>query len=203
MIQALVTALISYLGTTSDYLVVLLLVFAHYGTRANRRSVIIGAYVGNFVLVGVALMIAVVLKKVPDEWLLGLLGIIPIVMGIKAYFFGDDEESAVKARLGSFSPVQIIYNVILNTVATCGADNLALYVPYFANTDLSFLPAILILFLVVLTIVIFVAKWCAGLQVVSHVFEKYGELFQLVIYIVLGVYVMLEAGTLQHLLALI
>ncbi|MCM0582084.1 cadmium resistance transporter [Weissella diestrammenae] len=203
MVTALITAILSYLGTTSDYLMILLLVFTRYQQTKQRQNVVIGAYLGNLVLVILSLLVAMLLKQVPDEWLLGLLGLIPIYLGIKGYFWPKDESNEVAERLSGMSAGRIILNVIVLTVATCGADNLALYIPYFANLNMLYLPLILGAFIVILTLIIGLAWWGSRLNFIGQLFKRYGEKIQLVIYVGLGVYVMFEAGTIQSLLHLL
>ena len=91
MVETLLTALTSYIGTTSDYFVVLLLLFAQFRTQPQRQAIIWGAYLGNALLVFVAVAIALLLKRVPEEWVLGLLGFVPIAMGLQKFFSSKDE----------------------------------------------------------------------------------------------------------------
>lgn len=205
MLEVLGTALLSYVGTTSDYFVVLLLVFGLYRGKL-ARPVFIGAYLGNFLLIAVAVIVAYVLKLVPEEWLLGLLGLIPIYMGVRGWFSGDegeDEADQAAAKLAKTSTNQIISSVILITVTTCGADNLAMYVPFFANTPFSYLPAVLVLFLVILTVIIFAAYYLTLLPPVHRFCDRFGEKTTAVIYIILGLYVLVDSGTISHVLAII
>ena len=55
-------------------------------------SITLGQIIGSFALVLVSLFFAVILKLVPEEWILGLLGLIPLGLGIKYLFFGDDDD---------------------------------------------------------------------------------------------------------------
>ncbi|QBO36679.1 permease [Periweissella cryptocerci] len=200
MFRAMSTAFLSYIGTTSDYFVILLLIFGIYRGKL-ARPVFIGAYVGNFLLVAISVIIAYVLKFIPAEWMLGLLGIIPIVMGIKGYFSDDDEADEAAETLAKANPKKIITNVVMITLAACGADNMAMYIPFFANTDFKYVPAILVMFLIILTVVIFAAYHLTLLPPVHAFFEKYGEIATSAIYILLGLYVLIDAGTITHLLA--
>ncbi|WP_056977411.1 cadmium resistance transporter [Lentilactobacillus senioris] len=202
MLEALGTALLSYIGTTSDYFVILLLMFGMYRGKL-ARPVVIGAYLGNGLLLAVAIIVAYVLKLIPAEWLLGLLGLIPIYMGIRTFFADDDEVDEAKETLAKASSTKIISNVVLITVTTCGADNLAMYIPFFANTPFAYLPAILGLFLVILTVIIFAAYRLTLVPAVHQFFAKFGETTTAIIYIALGLYVLWDAGTITHILALI
>lgn len=111
------TAVFSYIGTTTDYFVVLLLLFGKYQSRKETKPVIVGAYIGNALLVLVSLAIALLLQQVPAEWLLGLLGLIPIYMGIKSYLSDEDEGDEIEERLNNIQPKNILKDVILITFA--------------------------------------------------------------------------------------
>ncbi|WP_268912218.1 cadmium resistance transporter [Lentilactobacillus sp. SPB1-3] len=202
MLEALGTALLSYIGTTSDYFVVLLLVFGMYRGRL-ARPVFAGAYVGNLILIAVSLIIADVLKLIPEEWILGLLGFIPIFMGIKGLFSHQDEGEDAAKKLSKTNSKKVFSSVVLITVAGCGADNMAMYIPFFANTSATYVPAILVLFLVVLSIIIFSAYYLTLLPPVHVFFEKFGEMSRSIIYIALGCYVLYDAGTISHFISMI
>ena len=202
MLEALGTALLSYIGTTSDYFVILLLVFGLYRGKL-ARPVFYGAYVGNFILVAVSLLVADVLKLIPQEWVLGLLGLIPIYMGIKGFYSDEDEGGEAADKLSKSNSKKVFSNVVLITFAACGADNMAMYIPFFANTNSAYVPAILVLFLVVLSIIIFAAYYLTLLPPVHVFFEKFGDIATSIIYIALGLYVLIDAGTISHLISLI
>lgn len=202
MFATMWTAFLSYLGTTSDYFVILLLIFGIYRGRL-ARPVFIGAYIGNGLLVIISLIIAYGLQLIPATWILGLLGLIPIAMGVKGFFVDDDEADEAAETLAKADPKKIISNVVLITFAACGADNMALYIPFFANTNFAYVPAILLMFLVVLTVVILAAYHLTLLPPVHRFFEKYGDIATSVIYIGLGLYVLIDAGTLAHVLSLL
>ncbi|KAB2309583.1 cadmium transporter, partial [Staphylococcus epidermidis] len=78
MIQTIVTAAILYIATAVDLLVILLIFFAKAKTKKEYRDIYIGQYVGSVTLIVVSLFFAFVLNYVPEKWILGLLGLIPI-----------------------------------------------------------------------------------------------------------------------------
>ena len=55
------------------------------------RNIYIGQYVGSVTLIVVSLFFAFVLNYVPEKWILGLLGLIPIYLGLKVAIFDDCE----------------------------------------------------------------------------------------------------------------
>ncbi|WP_082405425.1 cadmium resistance transporter [Lacticaseibacillus pantheris] len=119
-----------YISTSLDYLLILMMIFGSVKPH-QRRLVYWGDLLGTGILVATSLFIALVLRLVPAEWVLGLLGLIPVLMGIKLVLAGEhDDDSVVASR---FKPANIISSVALITVATCGADNIGVYVPLFAS----------------------------------------------------------------------
>jgi cadmium resistance protein CadD (predicted permease) len=86
------------------------------------------------------------------------------------------------------------------TIATCGADNIALYVPYFTTVNLSLLPMIFIIFIFILSFSIFLAQRVTKIKIIYQILERFGDKAQLFIYVILGIYVMFSAGTIQHFL---
>lgn len=203
MVKDIVTAVFSYIGTTTDYFVVLLLMFGKYQSRKETKPVVIGAYIGNALLVLISLGIAIVFQQVPATWLLGLLGLIPIYMGIRSYFSDEDEGDEIEERLNNIQPKNILKDVILITFAACGADNMALYIPYFTTVSVTTLPIIFSIFVVILTIVIYSAYKLVSVPMVKKFFDRKGDLIQMVVYVVLGLYVLFEAGSIQHIIKLV
>ncbi|USS91601.1 cadmium resistance transporter [Fructobacillus americanaquae] len=199
------TGFFSYLGTTSDYFVILVLLFATFRQKSQVRPIVLGAYLGNALLVGVALLIGGVLKQIPAEWLLGFLGLVPIAIGLKNYFSDEEEEEGevFVTKVQETPHQRIILTVVWMTIAGCGADNLALYIPYFLLANWLVLPIIFLMFTVILTSCIFLAYRLAKVQKVQNFFERYGDFMQLLVYVVLGIYILFDAGTVTHLLSLL
>lgn len=205
MITTLITGFFSYLGTTSDYFVILVLLFATFRQKSQVRPIILGAYLGNALLVGAALLIGGALKQIPAEWLLGLMGLVPVAIGLKNYFSneGEEEGEAFVTKVQETPNQRIVLTVVLMTIAGCGADNLALYIPYFSLANWAALPIIFLMFTAILTICIFLAYRLAKVQKVQDLFERYGDLMQLLVYVALGIYILFDAGTVTHLLSLL
>ena len=66
-------------------------IFARAKTRKEYRDIYIGQYLGSIILILVSLFLAFVLNYVPEKWILGLLGLIPIYLGIKVAIYDDCE----------------------------------------------------------------------------------------------------------------
>ena len=81
--ETIVSALLVFVSTSIDYLVVLTILFAIQG-REGLKSIYAGQYIGTGLLVLVSLIAAYFLNFIPQDWIIGLLGLIPLGLGIRA-----------------------------------------------------------------------------------------------------------------------
>jgi len=200
MLKTILTGVTAYISTGLDYLVILMVIFGRV-KHQDRWVVLIGDFLGTIVLVGSSLAIAFFLGFVPAPWLLGLLGLIPIYLGIKLWVQGDDDDQdAIAGKVSD--PKSLIISVALITMATCGADNVGIYVPLFTTVAPSSIPLILLTFAVMVVIFWELGYRLACLPKVADVLEKQGRYITIAVYILIGLYIIWDNGTVQHLLQL-
>ena len=204
MIQTIVTAAILYIVTALDLLVILLMFFARAKTRKEYRDIYIGQYVGSVALIVISLFFAFVLNYVPEKWILGLLGLIPIYLGIKVAIYGDCEgEKRAKKELNEKGLSKLVGTVAIVTIASCGADNIGLFVPYFVTLSVTNLLITLFVFLILIFFLVFTAQKLANIPGVGEIVEKFGRWIMAVIYIALGLFIIIENDTIQTILGFI
>ncbi|ARQ93298.1 cadmium resistance transporter [Levilactobacillus brevis] len=198
MLRPILTGVTDYISTGLDYLVILMIIFSRVKPQ-DRWLVLIGDFIGTLILVGSSLALAFFLGFVPTPWVLGLLGLIPIYLGIKLGLQGDDDDVAAVERRVS-QPRGLIASVVLITVATCGADNIGIYVPLFTTVAASQIPLILITFAGMVVVFWELGFRLATLPVIAGVLEKWGRHLTVVVYILLGGYILWDNGTIHQLL---
>ena len=204
MIQTIVTAAILYIVTAVDLLVILLIFFARAKTRKEYRDIYIGQYVGSVTLIVVSLFFAFVLNYVPEKWILGLLGLIPIYLGIKVAIYGDsDGEERAKKELNEKGLSKLVGTIAIITIASCGADNIGVFVPYFVTLSVTNLLITLFVFLILIFVLVFTAQKLANIPGVGEIVEKFGRWIMAVIYIALGLFIIIENDTIQTILGFI
>ena len=204
MIQTIVTAAILYIVTALDLLVILLMFFARAKTRKEYRDIYIGQYVGSVALIVVSLFFAFVLNYVPEKWILGLLGLIPIYLGIKVAIYGDsDGEERAKKELNEKGLSKLVGTVAIVTIASCGADNIGLFVPYFVTLSVTNLLITLFVFLILIFFLVFTAQKLANIPGVGEIVEKFSRWIMAVIYIALGLFIIIENNTIQTIISII
>ncbi|WP_381403432.1 CadD family cadmium resistance transporter [Staphylococcus epidermidis] len=204
MIQTIVTAAILYIVTALDLLVILLMFFARAKTRKEYRDIYIGQYVGSVTLIVISLFFAFVLNYVPEKWILGLLGLIPIYLGIKVAIYGDsDGEERAKKELNEKGLSKLVGTIAIITIASCGADNIGVFVPYFVTLSVTNLLITLFVFLILIFFLVFTAQKLANIPGVGEIVEKFSRWIMAVIYIALGLFIIIENDTIQTILGFI
>ncbi|ENW9933060.1 CadD family cadmium resistance transporter [Neisseria gonorrhoeae] len=191
MIQNVVTSIILYSGTAVDLLIILMLFFAKK-SRKDIINIYLGQFLGSVSLILLSLLFAFVLDYIPSKEILGLLGLIPIFLGLKVLLLGDsDGESIAKEGLRKDNK-NLIFLVAMITFASCGADNIGVFVPYFTTLNLANLIVALLTFLVMIYLLVFSAQKLAQVPSVGETLEKYSRWFVAVVYLGLGIYILIE-----------
>lgn len=200
MFETITTAAILYIATAVDLLVILLIFFARDNNYQQYKDIYIGQYLGSLTLIFVSLFFAYVLNYVPDKWILGLLGLIPIYLGIKVAIFDDCEgERRAKDELNKKGLSELSKSVAVVTLASCGADNIGLFVPYFTTINNYELVITLITFVILIFILVFTAQKLANIPGLGEVIERFSRWIMSIVYIGLGLFIIIENGTVQKL----
>ena len=203
MIQNVVTSIILYSGTAVDLLIILMLFFAKRKSRKDIINIYLGQFLGSVSLILISLLFAFVLHYIPSKGILGLLGLIPIFLGLKVLFLGDsDGETIAKEGLRKDNK-NLIFLVAMITFASCGADNIGIFVPYFITLNLADLIVALLTFLVMIYLLVFSAQKLAQVPSVGETLEKYSRWFIAVVYLGLGMYILIENNSFDMLWTLL
>ncbi|KAF3298603.1 CadD family cadmium resistance transporter [Carnobacterium sp. PL17RED31] len=209
LILTILSALGSFIVTNIDDIFVLMLLFSQASSQAkasngrtvkgNRiypKDIVIGQYLGFALLVLISLLATFGVTLIPDQWV-GLLGLIPIYLGVKLFIKGEDEDQgAILSSLNKFNKFYL--SVAFITFAN-GGDNIGIYIPFFSTLNNNQLV------ITVVTFFIMVAVWCligyrlARFRYVSETLEKYGRWLIPIVFIGLGFYIMAENNIFSNL----
>ena len=192
MIQNIVTSIILYSGTAVDLLIILMLFFAKRKSRKDIINIYLGQFLGSVSLILLSLLFAFVLNYIPSKEILGLLGLIPIFLGLKVLLLGDSDGEAIAKDGLRRDNKNLIFLVAMITFASCGADNIGVFVPYFTTLNLANLIVTLLTFLVMIYLLVFSAQKLAQVPSVGETLEKYSRWFIAVVYLGLGMYILIE-----------
>ena len=192
MVQNVVTSIILYSGTAVDLLIILMLFFAKRKSRKDIINIYLGQFLGSVSLIFLSLLFAFVLNYIHSKEILGLLGLIPIFLGLKVLLLGDSDGEAIAKDGLRKDNKNLIFLVAMITFASCGADNIGVFVPYFTTLNLANLIVTLLTFLVMIYLLVFSAQKLAQVPSVGETLEKYSRWFIAVVYLGLGMYILIE-----------
>lgn len=197
--QTIISAIGVYISTSIDYLIILIILFAQLSQNKQKWHIYAGQYLGTGLLVGASLVAAYVANFVPEEWMVGLLGLIPIYLGIRFAIVGEDaeeEEEEIIERLEQSKANQLFWTVTLLTIAS-GGDNLGIYIPYFASLDWSQTLVALLVFVIGIIIFCEISRVLSSIPLIFETIEKYERIIVPLVFILLGLYIMYENGTIE------
>ncbi|MBO4128032.1 CadD family cadmium resistance transporter [Streptococcus suis] len=197
--QTIISAIGVYISTSIDYLIVLIILFAQLSQNKQKWHIYAGQYLGTGLFVGASLVAAYVVNFVPEAWMVGLLGLIPIYLGIRFAIVGEgeeEEEEEIIERLEQSKANQLFWTVTLLTIAS-GGDNLGIYIPYFASLDWSQTLVVLLVFAIGIIIFCELSRVLSSIPLISETIEKYQRIIVPLVFIPLGLYIMYESGTIE------
>ncbi|HGF7677958.1 CadD family cadmium resistance transporter [Enterococcus faecium] len=197
--QTIISAIGVYISTSIDYLIILIILFAQLSQNKQKWHIYAGQYLGTGLLVGASLVAAYVVNFVPEAWMVGLLGLIPICLGIRFAIVGEgeeEEEEEIIERLEQSKANQLFWTVTLLTIAS-GGDNLGIYIPYFASLDWSQTLVALLVFAIGIIIFCELSRVLSSIPLISETIEKYERIIVPLVFIPLGLYIMYESGTIE------
>lgn len=218
LILNVISAIGAFIVTNIDDIFVLMLLFSQAkaqvktseGLKGNQtenthispKDIIIGQYLGFTLLVVVSLLGTFGVMLIPEKWV-GLLGLIPIYLGIMLFIKGEDEdENAILSSLNSGKYNSVFLSVAFITFAN-GGDNIGIYVPFFSTLTMNQLAVTVITFFIMVAIWCFIGYRLAAFKHVSETLENYGRWIIPIVFIGLGIYIMMENETFSALLSLI
>jgi cadmium resistance protein CadD (predicted permease) len=190
-------AVVLFISTDLDDVLVLLGFFAD--PRFRMRHIIAGQFIGIAVLYAVSVIGSLVSLVMPTAFI-GLLGLVPITMGLKSaweLWTSSDANEHVSTE-NRRSPVARanIAAVFAMTVAN-GGDNVSVYIPLFAMRSGSNIAIMGIVFGIMTAIWLGFAYWLTRHRAIGAPVRRYARLLMPIVFIVLGLSILYQAGTVK------
>ena len=183
MIASIFTSIVAYISTNIDDIFVIMILLAQ-AARGTKGRLIAGHFLGVVILTAISVLGALGLQNLPLKYV-GILGLVPIGLGIKAWFNQDSEEMEATA-VGLLSMAMI-------TLGN-GADNIGVYIPLFTGFSSAERIGAVIAFVCLTALWVFLANTLAEFPKVKSVIDKYKTIAIPVVFIALGVFIILDSG---------
>lgn len=197
------TAALTFIATNLDDLLLLVVFFAQVGAGFRRRHVVMGQTLGFSALVLVSLLGFLFSLVIPRPWL-GLLGFIPIFLGLRRLLSREDTAAPPEAAMATPPPARAAalplfggllsvqtFQVAAVTVAN-GGDNIGVYAPLFARSSPAELAALLVVFFLMLGIWLLAGYRLTQRPAVAALVARYGGVVVPLVLIALGVLIVAE-----------
>ncbi|MEU7974609.1 cadmium resistance transporter [Micromonospora sp. NPDC049089] len=188
-------AAVVFAATDIDDIVILTLFFVAARTTGRPRpwQIVAGQYVGIGALALASAVVAAGLLVVPDPWT-GLLGLLPIALGVRALRHSDEDETptVVTGALG-----------VAGVTIANGADNVAVYVPVFRALGAADSAVFLLIFVLLIALWCAVGAWLGGHPRVVRLVERAGHWLVPTIFIGIGVAILVSSGVVGRLVDLL
>ncbi len=203
---AIIAGVTSFAATNIDDIMILMLFFAQVNATFRPRHIVVGQYLGFTALI-VASLPGFFGGLIVPKAIIGLLGLVPIAIGISHLVKRENDRDEVQAVSGEFnresnSPVSKlanlfnpqIFNVAAVTVAN-GGDNIGIYLPLFASSDLPSLLVILAVFLVMVGVWSYVAYRLTRQRAIANILTRYTKAVVPFVLIGLGIFILIDSGS--------
>ena len=190
MITSVFTSIIAYISTNIDDIFVIMILLSQ-AAKGAKGQLVAGHFLGVGILTVVSMLGAFGLQNLPLQYV-GILGLVPIGLGIKAWLDhkkGTDDNDAPDAQSVSLLSMAMI------TVGN-GADNVGVYIPLFTGFSGSERISAVVVFTVMTALWVFLANTLAEFPKVKELIGKYKPILIPVVFILLGVYIIVDSGLL-------
>jgi cadmium resistance protein CadD (predicted permease) len=184
----------AFAATDIDDLFVLMLFFSN--PTYERRQVIIGQFLGIGALVAVGIVGSLIALVVPPL-IVGLMGLLPIAVGIKKLFDlrkGEDDEDGIAKHFYDNRKSSLRFLTVGVVTVANGGDNIAVYVPLFASSNsLAEVITLVAIFLAITAVWCALAYYLVNHRIIASRLSRVGHIVLPVVLIGLGVFILAEA----------
>lgn len=197
------TAAVAFVTTNIDDILLLMLFFAQVNTVFRKRHIVVGQYLGFSAIMLISLLGFAGALILPES-IIGLLGIIPIVMGVVMLFRNDDDDEDADKEAEEVAHAQPTTGFLASLISTHtlsvagvtlanGADNVSVYVPLFASRSLPEVAIIITVFGILVGVLCYIGYRLVRYPQLAHLLDRYGERLVPYVFILLGLYIVLES----------
>ncbi|WP_136088848.1 cadmium resistance transporter [Auritidibacter ignavus] len=184
-----------FIATNIDDIIILSLFFGRgQGQPGTTRRILLGQYLGFLGILGAAVLAALGAQALLPDQVLPYFGLIPLGLGLwatwQAWRNRDDDDDDVAQLEGKRVSV---WTVAAVTFAN-GGDNIGVYVPVFVSVSWSTILAYCIVFLLLVAVLVFVARWITSRKPIAEALERWEHILFPAVLIGLGVVILISGG---------
>jgi cadmium resistance transport/sequestration family protein len=195
IIGTVAIAIAAFTATNIDDILILTIFFAQVDAKFRPHHILIGQYLGFGILILASLPGYFGGLIIDHKWI-GLLGLLPIAIGLKHLFEKQEEITVQTCAIPEQRKSPLIapqtYHVAAVTLAN-GGDNIGIYIPLFANSTAVSLSITIATFLILITVWCYVAKSISSHPKIAKFLKQYSDVIVPFVLIALGIYILYES----------
>jgi cadmium resistance transport/sequestration family protein len=198
--KTIIAAMITYIATSIDEIPVLFMLYTKAGNRGKGKNITISYFIGTFLLIALGLLGAFGLGQIPQQWIIGLFGLVPFALGIKILFLGEDEDE--EKAVTSASKYKTLGIQVFAITIGLGADDLGVYIPLFTTITGWEIVQIILVFAFGTALLCYISYQLTQINRLTRYIQKYERFILGVVFVVIGALVMADCGTINRLMSL-
>lgn len=198
MIKAIIAALSTYVATSIDEIPVLFMLYAKQSNKDRSKTITLSYFVGTFILIGIGLAGAFGLGFIPQQWVMGLFGLVPLFLGIKILIKGENEEE--EGVIKSLQKYKSLWIQVLAITIGLGSDDLSVYIPLFTTIKGVEILLMVLIFALCTVVLCGISYKLTSINKLAEFIERYERLITGIIFTLIGLFIMYENGTFAHFL---
>ena len=194
LILLIFTAVAVFIATNLDDLFVLMIFFSN--KEFKTKQIVLGQYIGVMALIATSALSYFLQLIIPLNWI-GLLGILPIIIGLKKLKdLKDKKEISANYNVNEenksyFSKVRSSKSLLVALISFInGGDNIEVYIPLFASISLNQMFIVISVFLIMILIWCYISFNLVEDRIVGDKIKKYGHIILPFVLIFLGIIIL-------------
>jgi Predicted permease, cadmium resistance protein len=188
------TAVAVFIATNLDDLFVLMIFFSN--KEFTAKQIVLGQYIGVMALITISALSYFLQLIIPLNWI-GLLGILPIIIGLKklkelkdkkeisANYNVNEENKSYFSKFRSSKSLLVALVSFIN-----GGDNIGVYIPLFASISLNQMFIVISVFLIMISIWCYISFNLVENRIVGYKIKKYGHMILPFVLIFIGIIIL-------------
>lgn len=180
---------LTFISVNLDFFFMLIFLLKKY----RVAKVMIGYLLGNIILLTLSYFVGKALAVFFPEWILGILGFLPIYMALH----DDDDDDSDKKHQSQ------VWSVLVTYLSVCAGCNLSIFLPVLVGETMVQFFMTLVFIGILTIIVVLIINLVSDIPTVAMVMERHGEKLMKLCYIIIGLYVFWDSGLISHILNLL
>ncbi len=183
----------AFAATNIDDIFVLMMFFSSSSMTFPVKQVVLGQYIGIGLLVAISAPGSFISLAVPT-YIIALLGIVPIVIGVKKLIVLKKNDSNSKLAIHDKKKNNLVFAAVAAVTFSNGGDNIGVYTPLFAKyNSLSQITALATIFMAMTAVWCITAYYLVNHPLVASKIRCIGHITLPFVLIGLGIYILTES----------